>query len=101
MSSYGLWLSAAGMKVNQHRQTVLANNLANANTTGFKHDLAVVMQRQVESAESPSGFNMTQPVLDTMGGGLDVRPTYKSFKQGPVESTGKPLDASTGRRRPG
>ena len=55
MSSYGLWMSAAGMKVNQHRQTLLANNMANANTTGFKHDLAVVLQRRVESQSSPAG----------------------------------------------
>ena len=49
MSSYGMWLSAAGMKVQDHRQTVLANNMANAHTTGFKRDLSVVMQREVES----------------------------------------------------
>ncbi len=55
MSSYGLWLSAAGMKVNQHRQTILANNMANANTTGFKYDMAVVEQRRVESMSSGGG----------------------------------------------
>ena len=56
MSTYGLWLSAAGMKVQEHRQALLANNIANAQTTGFKHDFAVVMQRQVESQASAQGF---------------------------------------------
>lgn len=94
MSSYGLWLSAAGMKVNQHRQTVLANNLANATTTGFKHDLAVVLERRVESLSSPGGLSFSHPVLDAIGGGLNVRPTYQNFSQGPIQQTGQPLDVA-------
>lgn len=94
MSSYGLWLSAGGMKVNQHRQTILANNLANANTTGFKHDLAVVTQRRVESQASLSGGGYAHAVLDDLPGGLNVRPTYRNFAQGPIERTGKPLDVA-------
>lgn len=94
MSSYGLWLSAAGMKVNDHRQTVLTNNMANAHTTGFKHDLAVVMQRRVASKESPGGARYAEPVLDGMSGGADVRPSYHVFAQGPIEHTGRPLDAA-------
>lgn len=92
MSSYGLWLSTAGMKVNDLRQTILANNLANANTTGFKHDLAVVMQRRVESKESAGGAALAHPVLDGMAGGIEVRPTHYSREQGAIEWTGRPLD---------
>ena len=33
---YGLYQSAAGMMVNQYRQDVIANNLANADTPGFQ-----------------------------------------------------------------
>ncbi len=94
MSSYGLWLGATGMKVNDHRQTILTNNLANANTTGFKHDLAMVMQRPVESEESVDGFTFKHPVLDGMAGGINVRPSYHSFEQGPIERTDKPLDVA-------
>ncbi len=92
MSSYGLWLSAAGMKVNQHRQTILANNMANMNTTGFKHDLAVVTQRRVESESSSNG--MRHPVLDNLAGGVNVQPTHQNFGQGGIEETGKPLDVA-------
>jgi flagellar basal-body rod protein FlgG len=94
MSSYGLWLSAAGMKVNQHRQTILANNMANANTTGFKHDLAMVTQRRVESRASAGGLDYAHPVLDGLVGGLNVRPTCHDFSQGTIEWTGKPLDVA-------
>lgn len=94
MSAYGLWLSAAGMKVNQHRQTIHANNMANANTTGFKHDLAVVTERRVESRESPGSFRFRHPVLAGLAGGVDVRPTFHAFDQGAIEPTGRPLDVA-------
>ncbi len=94
MSSYGLWLSAAGMKVNQYRQTILANNMANASTTGFKQDLAVVEQRRVESLSSASGGPFMHSILDDLAGGLNVRPTYQNFAQGRIERTGRPLDVA-------
>ncbi len=94
MSSYGLWLSAAGMKINDHRQTLHANNLSNAQTTGFKRDLAVVMQRPIEAKENPRGPSLAHPVLDGMAGGVNVRPSYHDFTQGPIESTNRPLDVA-------
>ena len=94
MSSYGLWLSAAGMKVNEHRQAVLANNMANAHTTGFKQDLAVIRERVVESRENGYLFEFRHPVLDNLAGGVDVRQSYHDFSQGAIEHTSKPLDVA-------
>lgn len=94
MSSYGMWLSAAGMKVNEHKQNLLANNMANANTTGFKQDFAVVRQRLVESQSGPGGFRFAHPVLDGLSGGVNVQPLYHDFGQGPIERTDRPLDAA-------
>jgi flagellar basal-body rod protein FlgG len=94
MSSYGMWLSAAGMKVNEHRQNVLANNMGNANTTGFKQDIAVVRERRVESQAGPGGFRFAHPVLDGLSGGVNVRPSHHDLGQGPVERTNRPLDAA-------
>lgn len=94
MSSYGLWLSAAGMKVNDHRQTLIANNMANMQTAGFKHDLAVVTQRRVESQVAAGGAAMSTPVLDSMSGGVNVKPAYWSREQGPMETTGRPMDVA-------
>jgi flagellar basal body rod protein FlgG len=79
------------MKVNEHRQALIANNIANANTAGFKHDLAVVSPRPVESRES-GDFMMRHPVLDGLAGGVNVHPTYYSREQGSIEGTGRPLD---------
>lgn len=94
MSSYGLWLSAAGMKVQDHRQSLIANNMANAETTGFKKDLAVIRQREVASREVAGGMKLRHPVLEGLPGGVHVRPTYKSFAQGGIEQTGRPLDVA-------
>ncbi|MCH7872243.1 MAG: flagellar hook-basal body protein [Planctomycetes bacterium] len=94
MSSYGLWLSAAGMKVQDHRQSLIANNMANAETTGFKKDLAVIRQRAIESREDAGGTARMHPVLDGLPGGINIRPAYQSFAQGEIEQTGRALDVA-------
>lgn len=92
--SDGIWLSAAGMKINDHRQEVLTNNMANAHTTGFKRDLAVIRQRPVESVEDGPGMDFLHPVLDGLAGGVEVQQSYHDFSQGPIEQTKRPLDAA-------
>lgn len=94
MSTYGLWMSAAGMKVNEHRQTLLANNLANGQTTGFKRDLALFRERANERFEAADGFAARDAVFDAMPGGVNVRPPRVDFEQGPLEATGRPLDVA-------
>lgn len=91
--NYGLWLSAAGLQINDHRQAVAANNLANAETTGFKEDLAVCRQRPTESAVG-GGLGLSHPVLDGLTGGLFAGPTYTDFSQGRLEETGNALDVA-------
>ena len=91
--TYGLWLSAVGLQTSQYRQAVLANNLANANTVGFKHDVAVVRERAVEAHEDgPARFG--HALLDDLTGGSVVAPTYTAFAQGPIEPTQRPLDVA-------
>lgn len=92
--TYGLWLSAAGMQANEYRQDVMANNLANANTVGFKKDLAVLCERLVESRSAPGGLTFGHELLDGLSGGTFVAPTYHSFAQGPLARTGNDLDAA-------
>lgn len=92
MSSYGLWLSAAGMQATEYRQAVLANNLANAQTTGFKQDIAIVQQRRIESRENAGGASLVHPVFDGMSGGIAAVPTMMNRAQGNLDHTGNPLD---------
>ncbi|HNQ24465.1 MAG TPA: flagellar hook basal-body protein [Phycisphaerae bacterium] len=94
MSTYGLWLSTAGMQLNDHRQNVLANNMANAQTHGYKHDYAVVAQRVLASRGDAAGMPFAHPVFDGMSGGLSVKQSLSDFSQGPLEQTGGSLDVA-------
>lgn len=87
---YGLYLSAAGVMANSHRQDVIANNLANSETNGFKRDLAMFMERPPESRVQPGQFS--DPMLDRIGGGLFVAPTSIDTSPGELETTDAPLD---------
>ncbi len=89
---YGLYHSAAGMMVNQYRQDVIANNLANVDTAGYKRDVASFSERLTE-AQSGSGATR-QGVLDAQTGGVWAGPTATDWQVGPTESTGNPLDAA-------
>ncbi len=79
--TYGLWLSAGGLQINQYRQDIVSNNLANVDTAGFKRDLAVIHERPVE-AHNANGPSLGHKLLDRLSGGNWVRPTYTSFEQG-------------------
>jgi flagellar basal body rod protein FlgG len=89
-----LYLSAAGVMTNSYRQDVLANNLANAETTGFKQNLAMFRQRRTGSQELPGQAGMSNPLLDRMGGGTLAEPSVVDTSQGGFEETSNPLDAA-------
>jgi flagellar basal-body rod protein FlgG len=90
--NYGLYLSAAGVLTNMHRQDATANNLANASTVGFKRDLAAFTQRLPESRENPTRPELADELLDRLGGGTLVRPTETDLRTGPITNTGNDLD---------
>lgn len=86
---YGLWLSASGVMSNVHKQDVIANNLANAETVGFKRDVTSFQQRLTEAAEQRlSPRTNSNQLLEALGGGLTVRPSRADMSQGEVEFTG-------------
>lgn len=91
---YGLYRSASGMMAATYRQAVLANNLANVETGGFKKDLAVVQQRAMAAQELPNATRFHDRFFDRLGGGLLVSPTHTDHTQGTLELTGRPLDAA-------
>ena len=88
---YGLYNSAAGMMTNEYRQSVIANNLANADTTGFKQEIAVFAERQTESIggrrQGPSS-----PEMENLSGGLWLGHTHTDYHQGSLIQTGKSTD---------
>ncbi|MFT7617175.1 MAG: flagellar basal-body rod protein FlgG [Planctomycetota bacterium] len=89
-----LFTAATGMKAQQTRIDVIANNLANVNTTGFKksqvnfEDLLYTTIRspneQTKDGLRPSGLQI--------GSGSRLVNTSKIFTPGVLEETGNPLD---------
>ena len=79
----GLYISAMGLQVQQYRQAVVANNLANSHTAGFKRAIANMQARANAAIEDPA---MTQYSQDTMNsqfnGGVWAQPTAFDWSQG-------------------
>src|SRR4051812_37307814 len=92
---YGLYQSAAGIQSSSYRQDVIANNIANAETAGFKRDIALFDQRLTE-AQTRRGApgSDTNSLLENLGGGLLAHPTLVDTRQGDLEPTGNPLDVA-------
>jgi flagellar basal-body rod protein FlgG len=91
---YGLYLSASGIAANSYKQDVIANNLANSETAGFKRDVASFRQRLTEARAGRSPGSWSDPRLEGMGGGLLAMPNRIDFAAGSVEQTGSPLDVA-------
>jgi len=90
-----LWTAATGMQAQQIEQDVVANNLANVNTVGFKksradfQDLMYQLSTKAGS-ETSSGNQLTVGIEIGMG----VKPvaTQKIFSQGDYQQTGNSYD---------
>jgi flagellar basal-body rod protein FlgF len=91
---YGLYLSASGIAANSYRQDVIANNLANSETTGFKRDVAAFRQRLTAAGEGRAIGGWSDPALEGLGGGLFAMPTTIDLSQGSTQETGSPLDVA-------
>ncbi|MHC4322647.1 MAG: flagellar basal-body rod protein FlgG [Planctomycetota bacterium] len=87
--------SATGMTAQQTMVDVIANNLANVNTSGFKrsqlnfHNLLYVTMEE-PGTEIASGIN--SPTGIQIGSGVRVASTTKVFSPGELENTANPLD---------
>jgi flagellar basal body rod protein FlgG len=84
---YGLYHSAAGLATNEYRQAVLANNIANADTAGFKRDIAAFAERlTARTAGVRRGDGA--PSLAGLSGGLWLGQTVTDFSDAPKTATG-------------
>ncbi|MGC4030403.1 MAG: flagellar hook basal-body protein [Tepidisphaeraceae bacterium] len=90
---YGLYLSATGVITNSHQQDVIANNLANAETGGFRRQLALTETRQVESRVRQA-MGLKDPIRDNIGGGQFLAPSYYDQSQGILETSSNNLDVA-------
>lgn len=95
MSIQSLYTAATGMDAMQTKLDVIANNLANMNTTAFKRDRANFEDLLYRQEAYPGILDSMQnptPVGVEVGLGVRVQSTQKDFTQGTVEQTGRDLD---------
>ncbi len=86
---YGMYVSAAGAMANSYRQDVIANNLANVDTVGYKRDLAMFRARTTAAQESGSS-RYSSSLLDGIGGGVFSLPTYTDFSSATMREVEDP-----------
>ncbi len=87
---YGMYRSAAGIITSSHATDVIANNLANVETNGFKRQMATFGQMKPQGqVDHPSTGN---PFYDQIGSGPMTAPSAYDFAAGGLESTGNTLD---------
>lgn len=89
-----LFISSSGMQAQQFNLDVIANNLANVNTTGFKKSRVDFQSLLYQSLRKPVGgtegfFN---PTGVEVGTGVRVVGTLNDFDQGIPQETENPLD---------
>jgi len=92
--NYGLYLSASGVLTNMYRQDVFSNNLANVQTAGYKPDIPYVSQRPPEVLEDDLGGELSNELLDRLGGGVLAGPQRMNFSPGTLQRTNNPLDVA-------
>lgn len=105
----GLYTAASGLNAEMMEQDVVANNIANANTVGFKKDTAVLdafpsrlLERIHDRMDQPTAplpplppivaQNLPPQPLGFMGQGVEAAGTATQFTGGPMTSTNEPLD---------
>ena len=90
-----MWIAKTGLDAQQMRMSVIANNLANVNTTGFKRDRASFEDMLYQNLRQPGAQNSTTTQAPTglmMGTGTRIVATEKNHVQGSLVSTKNALD---------
>jgi len=92
-----LWAAKTGLDAQNTQMSVIANNLANTNTTGFKSDRAAfqdLMYQNVQQVGAQSTQNTQYSTGLSLGTGVRIAATEKNYTQGSVLQTQGNLDMS-------
>ncbi len=90
-----LWTAASGMQGQQKNIDVIANNLANVNTTGFKRsraDFQDLIYQNLKTTGSPATITTQVPTGIQIGLGTRLAAVTKIFTSGDLTQTGNQLD---------
>jgi flagellar basal-body rod protein FlgG len=96
-----LWSAKTGLDAQNTQLAIIANNLANANTTGFKSQRAAfqdLMYQNVRQVGAQSTQNTQYSTGLTLGTGVRIVATEANYAQGSVTTTNGSLDLSVSGR---
>lgn len=96
-----LWAAKTGLDAQQTRMSVTSNNLANVSTTGFKKSRAVFEDLLYQNVRQVGGSTSQDTMAATglsLGTGVRVVATEKSYTQGSLQQTGDSLDVAVSGR---
>jgi flagellar basal-body rod protein FlgG len=89
--------AATGMAAQQLNVDLIAHNLANVNTTGFKKsrpEFQDLMYQTLKTSEISENANVQEAIEIQIGNGTAPVATLKSFSQGDITPTSNPLDVA-------
>lgn len=90
-----LWTAASGMSAQKTNMDIIANNLANVNTSGFKKSRADFEDLLYQNLKSPGAETSSGGEIPTgiqIGMGTRYTSVQKMFTQGDFSQTGNQLD---------
>jgi flagellar basal-body rod protein FlgG len=99
-----MWVAKTGLSAQSTRMTVIANNLANVNTTGFKKDRAMfedLLYQRIVQAGAQADINSETPTGLMLGTGTRVVATEKVHRQGSGFFAVQQADGTTAYTRDG
>ena len=92
-----LWTSTTGMSAQNLNMDVIANNLANVSTTGFKKsraDFQDLLYQIMKVPGSPTSADTRSPTGIQVGLGVKPAAVTKVFTEGDIVQTANPLDVA-------
>lgn len=89
----GVYTAATGMLANQTAQDAIAQNLANANTNGYKQDIPE-FQSFGQTLLRRLGGGAPDPSVGALGQGVTLRALATDFGDGALQKTDNPLDVA-------
>ena len=90
-----LWSAKTGLDAQNTQMAIIANNLANANTTGYKSQRAAfqdLMYQNIRQVGAQSTQNTQYSTGLTLGTGVRIVATESNYAQGSATTTNGPLD---------
>jgi flagellar basal-body rod protein FlgG len=101
MTERSLWVAKTGLDAQQTRMSVISNNLANVNTTGFKKSRPVfedLLYQNVRQSGALTSQNTELPSGLSLGTGVKTVATEKLHTQGNIQQTGNSMDLAVNGR---